>query len=379
MRGTGGGALNVTQPDSGARNQRSGGALPDGRGSVRCGLARGGAKGRVLAGVLALACASVAGCERKGGAAGESPLLYCSVDTEFAREVLAEYERRTGVKVRVIFDTEAAKTTGLVQRILDEEGQTGADLFWSNEIFNTILLSRRGRLAAYVSPAAADIPEAYKCAAGTWTAFGMRARVVAFDSAVTPRASLPTTWEAYAAPEWASKLAIANPLFGTTRGHVAAAFALWGEDRGRAYLERLRAGGAAVLDSNSATVRAVLSGNRVIAFTDTDDVIVARKQRPTLDMIYPDLGDGGTVLIPNSVAIVRGGAHRREAESLYDFLVSADVERMLARSDSRNIPVRSALCEELGVTAPPASKLTFARVADALEASAQAAREILLK
>ncbi len=364
---------------SGIRNPQSvlGGALSYGRGSVRRGSGRGGAKGCVLAG--ALACASVVGCEKDGGAAGESPLLYCSVDTEFAREVLAEYERRTGVKVRVIFDTEAAKTTGLVQRILDEEGQTGADLFWSNEIFNTILLSRRGRLAAYVSPAAADIPEAYKCAEGTWTAFGMRARVVAFDSAVTPRESLPTTWEAYAAPEWASKLAIANPLFGTTRGHAAAAFALWGEERGRAFLERVRAGGAAVLDSNSATVRAVLSGNRAICFTDTDDVIVARKQRPTLDMIYPDLGDGGTVLIPNSVAIVKGGAHRREAERLYDFLASAEVERMLARSDSANIPVRSALCEALGVTPPAGSKVAFDRVADALEASAQAAREILLK
>lgn len=334
---------------------------------------------RALTSVLALACAGVGGCEKKDGAAVESPLLYCSVDAQFAREVLAEYERRTGVKVRVIFDTEAAKTTGLVQRILDEEGQTGADLFWSGEIFNTLLLSWRGRLETYVSPSAADIPEAYKCARGTWTAFGMRARVVAFDSAVTPRESLPTTWEDYAAPQWSSKLAIANPLFGTTRGHVAAMFALWGEERGQTYLARLKENGAAVVDSNSATVRAVLSGDRAIGFTDTDDVIVARKQRPTLDMIYPDLGDGGTLLIPNSVAIIKGGAHRREAERLYDFLASADVERMLAQSDSRNIPVRPALCAELGMAPPPASRIAFDRVADAMDASVRAVRETLLR
>ncbi|MCC7294176.1 MAG: extracellular solute-binding protein [Phycisphaerales bacterium] len=335
------------------------------------------------------------GCRRGGQPSDEGVLLYCSVDAEFAREVLAEYERRTGEKVRVIFDTEAAKTTGLVQRILDEAGRPGADVFWSGEIFNTILLARRGRLVAYDSPAAADIPSRYKDSEHRWTAFGARARVLAYDPALLgPDVDEPQTWESLADPFWAPRLALANPLFGTTRGHVAAMFALWGPPRARAFLQFLADHGAAVVDGNSAAVRAVAGGDRGACMTDTDDVIVARKQHPRIEMCFPDMGDGGTVVIPNTVALIagggqgdpargdaaRGGAARGDrARRLYDFLASADVERMLARSDSRNIPVREALRSELSMEMPPETKLTFDQITDAMDEATAAAREILLK
>lgn len=345
------------------------------------------------------------GCRRTGATADESVLLYCSVDAEFAREVLAEYQRRTGEKVRVIFDTEAAKTTGLVQRILDEAGRPGADVFWSSEVSNTIVLARRGRLAAYDSPSVADIPARYKDAEHRWTAFGARARVLAYDPALLgPDVLAPRTWESLADPFWAPRLALANPLFGTTRGHVAAMFALWGPQRARAFLQFLADHGAAVVDGNGAAVRAVAGGDRGACMTDTDDVIVARKQHPRIEMCFPDLGDGGTVVIPNTVALIESGASgdsTRPAEAsgdasrgaaapkaaargararrLYDFLASADVERMLARSDSRNIPVREALRKELGLEMPPETKLTFDQITDAMDEATAAAREILLK
>lgn len=307
-------------------------------------------------------------------------LLYCSVDAEFAREVLAEYERRTGEKVRVIFDTEAAKTTGLVQRILDEAGRPGADVFWSSEIFNTIVLARRGRLAVYDSPVAADIPSRYKDPEHRWTAFGARARVLAYDPALLgPDVDEPESWESLAEPFWAPRLALANPLFGTTRGHVAAMFALWGPQRARAFLHFLADHGAAVVDGNGAAVRAVAGGDRGACMTDTDDVIVARKQHPRIEMCFPDMGDGGTVVIPNTVALIEGGGRGDRARRLYDFLASADVERMLARSDSRNIPVRQALRKELGMEMPPETKLTFDQITDAMDEATAAAREILLK
>lgn len=310
----------------------------------------------------------------------EGPLLYCSVDAQFARDVLAEYERRTGQRVRVIFDTEAAKTTGLVQRILDEAGQPGADIFWSSEIFNTILLARRGRLATYDSPSAADIPARYRNGEHRWTAFGLRARVLAFNAALLgPDVEEPKHWEDLADTFWSPRLAMANPLFGTTRGHVAAMFALWGPERARKFLQALADHGTAIVDGNSNAVRAVLSGDRAVAMTDTDDVIVARKQEPRLQMSFPDLGDGGTLLIPNTVALVEGGRQVDAAKRLYDFLVSADVERLLAKSESANFPVREALRAELKVELPPETKLTYDQIADAMDEAIRAAREILLK
>ena len=63
-------------------------------------------------------------CEKRA-AEGPQPVptavtVYVSIDEPFAREVLAEFERRTGIKAVPVFDSEAGKTTGLVNRIIAE-------------------------------------------------------------------------------------------------------------------------------------------------------------------------------------------------------------------------------------------------------------------
>ena len=321
-------------------------------------------------------------CERDGEVPESKPLiLYCSVDEAFAREVIEAYQQRTGQRVSAIFDTEAGKTTGLVNRIISEaaSGRPRADVFWSSELFNTILLGRRGLLEPYDSPTAADIPQRYRDSEHRWTALAARARVLAFDPKRTNASDIPNRWEALADPEYAKRFSLANPLFGTTRGHVAAMFALWGPERGRGFLTRLRNGQALISDGNSSAVRAVIAGSVEFGATDTDDVWVAQRGGASLDLVYPDMGDGGTLLIPCSVAIVKGSDNLSASRKLADYLVSAEVERMLAESDSRNIPVRRSLRQQLGLKWPPESQVTFDATADAMDEAVSAVREILIR
>ena len=319
-----------------------------------------------------------------GGSVGckESPepvVLYTSVDEAFARQSVERFTQATGIEVSMLTDAEAGKTTGLVKRIRTEAASPRADVFWSGEIFNTILLAREGLLEPYDSPAAADVPPRYRAADHRWTAVALRARVLAFDPERSPPETLPTHWEMLAEPPHAARLSLANPLFGTTHGHVAAMFALWGEVRARDFLTRLRAGGVRIAAGNSSAVRDVIAGRTAICATDTDDVWVAQCQGASLDLRYPDMGDGGTLLIPTSVGIVAGCKHPEPARRLVDFLVSAEVERLLARTDSRNIPVRPALRTELNLELPPHSRVSFEEVADHMAATAAAVREILIR
>ncbi len=338
-----------------------------------------GRRARLCAVLVALAGP---GCKRSQDAVLTDKLIvYCSVDEAFARGVLNTFSTRTGIELSVVFDSEAGKTTGLVNKIISEAaaGRPRADVFWSSELFSTIMLGRKGLLEPYDSPAAADIPARFKDAGHRWTAMAARARVLAFDPQVVKPEDVPKRWEQLATSELAKRTAIANPLFGTTRGHVAAMFALWGPDRARAFLKRLRDGGAHITDGNSSAVRAVINGSVTLAATDTDDVWVARRSGASLDLVYPDMGDGGTLLIPCSVAIIKGTAHREAPRKLVDFLVSAEVERILAESDSRNVPVRSSLLAALGMTRPPESKVDFDAVADAMDEAVAAVREILIR
>jgi iron(III) transport system substrate-binding protein len=319
--------------------------------------------------------------DRPASDGGRPVVVYCSVDEMFARDVLDGFRRDSGINVQAVFDSEAGTTTGLVNRIIAEaeSGRPRGDVFWSGELFNTILLARQGLLEPYDSPAAVDIPDQYRDAEHRWTSLAMRARVIAFDPERIAPDKLPERWEQLAESSFASLTALANPMFGTTRGHVAAMFALWGPDRGRDFLTRFRDAGGAVVDGNSTAVRLLVDGRVSMAATDTDDVYVAQRGGARIDMRYLDMGDGGTLLIPSTVAIIKGGPNSDDARKVVGFLVSAEVERLLAESDWRSVPVRASLREELTMEFPPASQVDPEAVADAMEEAVTAVREILIR
>ena len=62
----------------------------------------------------------------------------------------------------------------------------------------------------------------------------------------------------------------------------------------------------------------------------------------------------GPLTIPNTVGRVRGGPNPAEAAEFIEFLLSAEGERLLMGSDSRNVPVRLDLAAELFAEYPQA-------------------------
>jgi iron(III) transport system substrate-binding protein len=306
-------------------------------------------------------------------------VVYCSVDDVLARQILGEFTVSTGIRVQAKYDTEAGKTTGLLSLLLAERDRPRADVFWSSELFGTIRLAEEGLLATYDPPPAADIPQRFRDAAQRWTAFGARGRVLAFNPVKVAKEQAPQGWAELTDPRWKGQVALANPLFGTTRGHVAAMFALWGDEQATAFLQALADNDVRIADGNAAAVRMLARGEVLLAATDTDDVWAARGRGESIDLVYPDMGDGGTLWIPNSVAIIADGPNPESARRLVDFLCSRRIERMLAESLSGNLPVRPALAAELNMSAGGQSSIDYVAIAEALPRADAAAREILLR
>ena len=124
----------------------------------------------------ALALLVLVACSRSGG--GADLVVYCSLDQVFSEELIARFEDESGLRVRADFDVEASKTVGLVRRLLEERGQPRCDVFWNNEIAQTVRLAEEGLLERYASPAAATIPVRFKDPEHRWTGFAARARVL---------------------------------------------------------------------------------------------------------------------------------------------------------------------------------------------------------
>jgi len=302
----------------------------------RCWLALAGAVA-VLAGVFLTSC---------GRGSRREVVVFCALDSVYSEPVLREFERRTGLAVSPKFDSEATKTVGLTSILLDQHrrGPVRCDVFWNNEVMQTVRLKRAGALEPYVSPAAADIPGAFKDPDGHWTGFAARARVIVYNKNLVPERLRPRTIWALADPRWKGKAAIARPLAGTTATHAAALFSVWGEKQAKVYFEQLLANDVHIALGNANVRDLVVAGRMHIGLTDTDDVASAIGRGDPVGMIIPGQGDSpadmGTLVIPNTVAVMKGCPHPEEARKLVDYILSAEVEERLARCPSAQIPVR---------------------------------------
>src|SRR5688572_2993394 len=104
--------------------------------------------------------------------------VYVALDREFSGPVLADFENLTDIRAVAKFDDESTKSVGLTSAIIQESGRPRCDVFWNNEILNTLRLEQRGLLEVYNSPAAAAYPEQYRSPTGHWRGFAARARVL---------------------------------------------------------------------------------------------------------------------------------------------------------------------------------------------------------
>ena len=340
---------------------------------------------------LTLSLAMLAGCGKPAEESvanddnndGPRVVLYTSADDYLLDQVIAEFEKRTGIEVLEVGDTEATKTVGLYARLGDEKDDPRADVWWSSEPFYTIRLANEGVLEPYVSQSgeqsiAGGWPEYYRGSGDMWYGFSNRARVIAYDTRKLTAEQVPGALRDLAEPEWQGKVGMARPTFGTTVGHVATLVHLWGEEPTRQWLEAMEHNGLRLYDGNSSVVRAIANGEIELGLTDTDDVWAAQAEGMPVDLVYEvrELDSGetitadtvfpmmsfGALTIPNTVGRVAGGPNPEEAAQLIDFLISEANERLIMASDSRNVPIRSGPVSDLWTKYPETRIETAASV-----------------
>jgi len=268
-----------------------------------------------------------------------SVTVYVSTDRVFSEPVLREYQRRSGVTVNAVYDTEETKSTGLANRLLAETNRPQADVFWSNEPVRTLVLKSRGILAPYRSPNAEGIPATLRDPDGYWTGFSARMRVIAYNTKLVPAEQAPRSVLDLAAPDWNGQVAIADPRFGSTSFHVAAMYAVLGDAKADDFFRRLKANGVRVVDGNSVVRDLVVRGEVKLGLTDTDDVNVALEAGDQIGMVLPDRDGMGVPVMPNMVSLVANAPHPEEGRRLIDYLLSPEVERQLAQSEAVQIPL----------------------------------------
>ncbi len=323
---------------------------------------------------IALVCV-VCGCGLGGDGPGKV-VVYSALDREFAAPLLEAYSKSTSVATPVKFDVESTKTVGLVNLIIAEAAAPRCDLFWNNEILNTIRLSEKGLLAKFEPTNAGMIPDVFKGSQGDWYGFAARARVLLVNTQILGESERPQGIGDLLKPGLAGRVGIAKPLFGTTATHAACLFAAWGDERAQAYFRALKANGVHVFSGNKQVAIAVGSGEIAVGLTDTDDAMGEVEAGRPVAIIYPDREPSqlGTLFIPNTIAIVKGTRRLDAAKRLASHLLSPEIEAQLAAGPSAQIPLLKTSSAVTRVETPMtvhAMEIDFAAAASAWGRAAQ--------
>jgi iron(III) transport system substrate-binding protein len=309
-------------------------------------------------------------------------VVYTSLDQVFSEPVLMAFQKKTGIKVRALYDVEAAKTVGLVNRLIAEKANPRADVFWNSEVSRTILLARKDVLAPYLSIHWDAFPGTFKDKQAYWIGFAARARILIYNTALLKEKEVPESIFDFVQPQWKGRVTIAYPLFGTTSTHVAALYSLIGPEKTEQYLRDLVKNKVVVVDGNSVTRDLVVERKVPIGFTDTDDAHVVIMKGKPVKMFYPDKKGVGTLLIPNTLALIKNGPNQANGKKLIDYLLSEEVESMLAFGESAQMPLRK------GVRKPPhipdlseirAMEVDYYDVADKVERSSKFSQELFIR
>lgn len=349
-------------------------------------------------------------------------VVYATLDREFSQPILDEFTQRTGIAVRAVYDAESTKTIGLVNRIRAEKERPRCDVFWNSEIVNTLRLKQEGLLARSTPAGAAAYPAQFRDPEGYWYGFAARARVLIVNTDLVPADQRPTSIRDLGNPRWKGRVGIAKPLFGTTASHVACLFTALGPRDAAALLDTWKSNDIVVTGGNKGAAEAVGAGKLAFALTDTDDALAEVDAKHPVAIVFPDQAPSaertpdpnrgaeerrseeakgvgnredqrsspvdnapeplGTLLLPNTVAIVHGAPNAANAERLVDYLLSADTEARLAACPSAQIPLQPGVATRsravsAGDILP--MKVDFSKAADAFAEAAKYVEERFLQ
>jgi len=259
-------------------------------------------------------------------------VVYTSVDQIFSEPILKGFENSSGIIVKAVYDTEETKSTGVVNRLIAEKENPQCDLFWSGDPVRAIVLKNRGITAPYKSAEASGINAVFKDPEYHWTGFSARARVLIYNKSLLAPEDVPLSVFDLTNEKYRGKVAIANPLFGTTTFHIAALFSFVGDSTAKQYLTQLKNNNVIIATSNGDVKKRVINGEAACGITDTDDAYEAVNEGANIGVVFLDQQGMGSLIMPNTVNLIKNSPHTANGKKLIDYLLSKDTEAKLAIS-----------------------------------------------
>ena len=274
-----------------------------------------------------------------GYAAAQGNLVvYCAVQEEWCRPMVAAFERKTGIKVAM-----TRKSSGeIYAQVKAESSNPRGDIWWGGTGDPHLQAAEEGLLVEYKSPMMKDLaPWALKQAEqAKYQTVGVYAGVLGFgyNTELLKRKKLPEPkcWSDLASDKYRDEVQVADPnSSGTSYTMLATLVQIQGEDKAFDFMKRMHKNINQYTKSGAAPAKAAASGETLIGITFLHDLVTMAVGGAPLKLVAPCEGTGYEV---GSMSIIKGGKNPKEARAWYDWALTPEAQALGAESKAYQIP-----------------------------------------
>ena len=280
-------------------------------------------------------------------------VVYCSVQEEWCRPMVAVFEKTTGIKVLM-----TRKSSGEVYaQIKAEAANPKGDIWWGGTGDPHLQAAEEGLTQTYKSPMLPQLQDwaqrqaeqsDYKTVGIYSGALGFSYNKPALEKKGLPP---PKCWADLIKPAFKGEIQVADPnSSGTSYTMLATMVQLMGEDKAFDYMKALHRNVNQYTKSGAAPARAAAVGESSVGITFMHDGVTHAVDGAPLVVVAPCEGTGYEI---GSMSIIKGARNLENAKKWYDFALGAQIQGLGANAKSYQVP-----SNKNAATPPQAPKLS---------------------
>jgi iron(III) transport system substrate-binding protein len=289
---------------------------------------------RMMAAVAAVAAAAVlAACgsaSASPGGSGTTLTLYSGQHVQTAQNLVAAFEKKTGIQVQIRSDDEDA----LANQIATEGARSPADLFYTENSPPLMSLEGKGLLAPVDASTLSHTPSKYNSPGGDWVGVSARTSVIVYNPSLIKASQLPTQISQFAEAKYKGKLAIA-PQETDFQPIVVAYDRAYGKAATLKWLAALKANAAGHVYPDNETIASEVNQGAV-AFGLVNQYYWYRMRaeigpsrvKALITHLAPH--NPGYVIDVSGAAILKSSKHQAADQKFLAFLVSKQGQEIIA-------------------------------------------------
>jgi iron(III) transport system substrate-binding protein len=258
--------------------------------------------------------------------------LYCTVQEEWCRPMVAAFERETGIKVAM-----TRKSSGeFYAQLKAEASNPRGDIWWGGTGDPHLQAAEEGLTLEYKSPRLSELQDwaVRQAEQSRYRTVGVYAGALgySFNTEQMKRkgGAEPKCWADLLDPRFRDEVQVADPnASGTSYTMLATMVQLMGEDKGFDYLKKLHRNINQYTKSGAAPAKAVATGESLIGITFQHDAVVMAINGAPVKIVSPCEGTGYEI---GSMSIVKGARNLENAKKWYDWALSPEAQSIGAQA-----------------------------------------------